>query len=74
MSISSSTPKIIATPIGPRPAGKKLFSVAKQNDQRRARHGGHAFGRKHEREHHHNLLTKTHVPAHRGLGGLRDKH
>jgi hypothetical protein len=28
MSISSSTPKMTATPIGPRPAGRKLFTVA----------------------------------------------
>ena len=28
MSINSSTPKITATPIGPRPAGRKLFNVA----------------------------------------------
>ena len=28
MSISSSTPKITATPIGPSPAGRKLFNVA----------------------------------------------
>ena len=74
MSINSSTPKMIATPIGPRPDWQKTVQRREQNNQRRTRHGGHAFGREHEREHHHNLLTETHVPTHGRFGGLRHEH
>src|SRR6266516_7735149 len=53
---------------------KKGVESSKQNHERRARHGGHAFGGEHEREHHRDLLRKTHVPTDRCLGSLRYKH
>ena len=74
MSINSSTPKMTATPIGPSPDGQKTVQGREQNDERRTRHAGHAFGSEHEREHHRKLLTERHVPSHGRLGCLRHEH
>ena len=54
MSINASTPRIT------RDASKRqaeLRERAGQNHERRARHGGDAFARQHQRQHHQDLLT-----------------
>ena len=73
MSMNSSTPKMTATPMGPRPAGRKLLKRREQNHERGARHGGHALGSDHQRQHDRDLLTETDVMSGGRLGRLRDE-
>ena len=54
MSISSSTPRITATPSSGRP---NAVSVAGEDHQRRPRHRGDAFAGDQQRQHHHQLLA-----------------
>ena len=56
MSISASTPRMTATACKRQP---ELRQRAGEDHQRRARNGGDAFAREHQRQHHHELRARS---------------